>query len=195
MAQNDVLAEHSLAVRTAEERRAMAVKAGQASGVARRRQHEVTDIYGRWLATKHDIKLMGEDGKYETQEISGYALINRVMGEIIAKGNKESVMMISEVRKAREGQTYHIDGGAVDQDLQETSAEVLKAEFEAELAKRDAIMAKRAEALPPDAAPEQVVGYEVESAEGVPAVQPMAQEATIEPTRQETMKGDDATQP
>ena len=175
----------SLRDRTTEEQRSIASLGGRASGVARRKKREVTEIYGYWLSSQHDIDIDGEK-----KSLSGAALINYVMGEIIAKKNKESVMMIAEIRKAREGTTYHIDGGAVDADLEATSAEVLKAEFEAELAKRDKILsARKVEALPEDAAPGQVVAYEVESAEGAPAAQPTAQGETQEPTMQETMKG------
>lgn len=176
--------------RTPEERREIAIRAGKQSGIVRQKKREVTDIYGHWLATKHDIKLDGE-----MQSISGYALVNRVMGEIIAKGDKSSVMMIAEIRKAREGTTYHIDNGAVDADLQETSAEVLKAEFEAELAKRDKILQARKAGetvVPEDTAPGQEIAYEVEKPE---EAAPMAQEATVEPARPEVLKGDDTIQP
>ena len=195
---NEVLAEHSLAVRTAEERRAMAVKAGKASGIARRRQHEITDIYGHWLATQHDVDMYDEAGKPIVQKMSGAALINYVMGKIIQKGNKESVMMIAEIRKAREGTTYHIDNGAVDQDLEAASAEVLRAELEAEIVKRDKILQARKAGetvVPEDSAPGQEIGYEVETPEGASAVPSMGQGEAPEPTMQEVVKDDDTTQP
>jgi len=181
-------------MRTKEEQRIVATLGGHASGVARRRNREITELYGRWLAKQHNLNVINDEGKVETKRISTKDFFDYVMDTIIAKCNKESVMMISEIRKAREGTTYHIDNGAVDADLQETSAEVLKAEFEAELAKRDAIMAKRAEVLPEDAAPGQVVAYEVEKPEESRAVE-LQQAAHPEPTIAEELKACDAGQP
>lgn len=202
MAQNGIDNLIPLASRTSEERRAIAIRAGQASGVVRRKNREITEIFGRYLARHHDIRIL-EDGKYVDKKLSTSEFFNYVLDQVIGKCDKSSVMMILGMQKAREGSTIHIDSGAVDQDLEAASAEVLKAEFEAELAKRDKILsARKVEALPDDAAPGQVVAYEVESTEGVPAAsgmaqaaQPAAQGEALEPTRQEVVKDDDATQP
>ena len=146
--------------RTKEEARELSVRGGKHSQELQRERKTMSmlQIYQRWLDTDHAVKIAGK-----IVRLKGSEIVSRTMGKIIIKGNKDSVAMITEVRKAIEGTTYHIDGGTIDDDLNARGSDDLRAELEAELAKRDAIQARRAgeTVVEGDAAPSQTVGVEV----------------------------------
>ena len=135
---------------------------GSAAGIkARQEKKQITEIYAHWLASEHSVRIAGSK---QARKLHGYEIINAVMGKIISRADKTSATMIREIRQAMEGTTLHIPGIEPDPDLLTRPADDLRAELERELARRDAITARRAqdaEELPPDAAPGQLVKVEI----------------------------------
>lgn len=95
----------SLADRTTEEQRKIAIEGGKASGKARRKKKFMSEIYANFLMKEHDIVL--EDGT--KKKISGEKLLDTVMEKVVTRGDSASVRMMKEMREATEGSKMTLD--------------------------------------------------------------------------------------
>lgn len=69
----------------------------------RRQKKFLSQIYGDFLAEKHQVKIQGE-----VKEMEGYELVAYVTKNVLSKGNSASVSMLKELREATEGTTLNI---------------------------------------------------------------------------------------
>jgi hypothetical protein len=95
--------------RTPEERRDLAIKAGKASGRARREKKVMTQIYADFLSKKHDVK--GKDGIIK--KMKGEDLLSGVMSKILSRGDSSSVALMKEIRQAIEGENFNLNGSLI----------------------------------------------------------------------------------
>lgn len=95
--------------RTPEERKDLAVKAGKASGKARREKKLMTQIYADFLSKKHDVK--GKDGGI--RKMKGEELLAGVMSKILSRGDSSSVALMKEIRQAIEGENFNLNGSLI----------------------------------------------------------------------------------
>ena len=86
--------------RTPEKIRENAIKAGKASGKARREKKLISQIYADMLLKKHKI------GK---EEIGGEVLLEKVALKVLGRGDSASVSMLKEIREATEGSKQQIE--------------------------------------------------------------------------------------
>ena len=93
--------------RTPEKIKENAIKAGKASGKARREKKLISQIYADMLMKKHKV------GK---EEIEGEALLEKVALKVLGRGDSASVSMLKEIREATEGTKVKL-GNDGDQDF------------------------------------------------------------------------------
>lgn len=119
-------------LRTKEEARELGAKGGKASGEARRKKAQMSEMFGRWLAEEHKIKLDGKE-----QMVTGLRLIELVNLKIIMKGDSTSVALQKLMLEATEGTKFEIESTVENVDLTAGMT------YEQKQARINAILARR----------------------------------------------------
>lgn len=91
--------------RSPEELSAMGKKGGAASGITRRKQAKMSQIYQEILSGEYEIERA--DGTRE--KITGEALVKYVAGDIIKRKDSASVAMMKEMRDGTEGSKVTVE--------------------------------------------------------------------------------------
>ena len=81
-------------------------KAGVISGIKRRERAVMREMYAEFFAGKYEVT--GPDGRKRT--LSGKALMNEVIVEVLKRSDGTSVSMIKELREGLDGNHSHTDG-------------------------------------------------------------------------------------
>lgn len=95
----------SLKDRPIEERKKIAKSGGIKSGVVKREKKLMSQIYAEFLQKEHEVKI-----KNKNALMTGYNLINKVVGEVIKKGGAPAVSLMKEIREATEGSKLDLSG-------------------------------------------------------------------------------------
>ena len=94
---------------TTEEATKIGREGGKASVESKRKRKLMSQIYGAFLAERFAIKIDGRDEK-----ITGEALVNRVVKQVLINGGPSAVTLMKEIREATEGSHVkveaHVDG-------------------------------------------------------------------------------------
>ncbi len=112
--------EKNLRTPTSEEAREMQRKGAEKRKENNAKKKLMSQIYAEFLEKEYNVKTT--DG---TKKISGAELVNEAMKKIMARGDSSTVSLMSEVRKALEGEKLNLTG-SINSKL-ETTEERIKA--------------------------------------------------------------------
>jgi hypothetical protein len=116
-------------VKTKAEAKKRGSNGGKASGIARREKKLMSQIYGNFLAERHNIKIDGKE-----KAVTGEQYLAAVMNKVFGAGGAPAVSLMKEIREATEGQKMVIDASLTDLTPAERKKRI--AELEAKRAAR-----------------------------------------------------------
>lgn len=97
--------EDNLRTPTSEEAKEMQLKSAEKRKENNAKKKLMSQIYAEFLEKEYDVR-QGD----KTKRLSGAELVNECMKKIIARGDSSSVSLMTEIRKAMEGDKVNLSG-------------------------------------------------------------------------------------